>query len=270
MVDGHPEVAKLVAVARDVCQDAAALLRRRAAAGFGVRAKSAYEQVTDADVEAETAVRAGLCAAVPGSVVVGEELAGRPCNGVTWYVDPVDGTHNFLRGLPLACVSIGVAVGGRIVGGCVRDVFRDECFTGGEGVPFQVNDAPPPALPTGDGLPLVLTDLPLTGRPGQRQVAFFRDLVARADVRRLYTTALSLAWVAAGRVELACNLGIKPWDVAAGSALVQAAGGRYVPVGGADSVTASGFLASRPGLDTADALRQWTLTRLRAIKDSDS
>jgi myo-inositol-1(or 4)-monophosphatase len=256
----------LLEVARACCQEAAALLRQRAGERPVVRAKSAHERVTDADIEVETLLRKTLRAAVPDSAVVGEELPDEPGQAVTWYVDPIDGTHNFLRGLPLACVSVGVAVGGRLVGGCVHDLFRDESFTGGEGVPLLINGAAPPSPPPAAALPLALTDIPLTGRAGPDEPAFALDLLARADTRRIYSTALSLAWVAAGRADLACNLHIHPWDVAAGAALVRSAGGAYTPVGGQDPATAPGFVATRTRPDAATRdLERWTLARLAAL-----
>lgn len=271
------DTARLVDTARACCRRAAALLRGRVDAGLTVRAKSEHERVTDADVEVERLLRAELRRAVPGSAVVGEELAdqtGQEATGpvVTWYVDPVDGTHNFLRGLPLACVSVGVAVDGRLVGGCVHDVFRDESFTGGEGVPLCVDGVPvrPPApAPPGEAAadaaqPLVLSDIPLTGRAGPGEPAFSLELLDRADVRRLYSTALSLAWVAAGRADIACNLHVHAWDVAGGAALVRAAGGGYTPIGGPEPVAAHGFVATRPGLQAAD-LTRWLTERLAAL-----
>jgi myo-inositol-1(or 4)-monophosphatase len=260
--------AALIEVARTCCGEAVALLRRRAGERPVVRAKSAHERVTDADIEVETLLRKTLRGAVPDSAVVGEELPDEPGRSVTWYVDPIDGTHNFLRGLPLACVSVGVAVGGRLVGGCVHDVSRDESFTGGEGVPLLINGAAPPSPPPAAdaGLPLALSDIPITGRAGPDEPAFALDLVARADTRRIYCTALSLAWVAAGRADLACNLRIHPWDVAAGAALVRSAGGTYTPVGGQDPAVAPGFVATRPDPDapTRD-LERWTVARLSAL-----
>ncbi|MEO3750444.1 inositol monophosphatase [Streptomyces sp. B6B3] len=275
----------LVEVARGCCREAAALLRRRAAEGTTARDKTAHERVSDADLESERLLRDTLGAAVPGSAVIGEELppagpaagssrapgtAVSPGEDVTWYVDPIDGTHNFLRGLPLACVSVGVAVGGRLVGGCVHDVFRDESFTGGEGVPLRVDGAAPPPAPAGGGLPLVFTDIPLTGRSGTAEPAFYLELIERADVRRLYSTALSLAWLAAGRADLACNVPIRPWDVAAGAALVRAAGGRYTPVGAPEPAAAPGFVATGPRPDGDGdrglaELERWAVARLTAL-----
>lgn len=256
--------AELVAVAERCCRGAAGLLRKRAAEGVAARRKGdGFDVVTAADVEAEEWLRAELRAAVPGSVVVGEEHGGRAGAGVTWYVDPVDGTGNYLRGVPLVCVSVGVAVRGRLVGGCVLDVFREECFTGGDGLPLRVWSPGGQVAPAAATAPLVLTDVPLPGRVTDEAMSFLGDLLRRAEVRRVYCTALSLAWVAAGRADAACNLGVHPWDVAAGAALVRAANGTFRNLDGTEpSTPAPGFVAAAPG---AGELGAWLATRLAEL-----
>ena len=232
---GQERVADLVSVASRACVAAGRLLpvghdQTRSA----VRDKSQFDQVTDHDLQVEDFLTTTLRAEVPGSAVIGEERVAVPGELVSWYVDPIDGTNNFVRGLPLACVSVGVCVRGELVGGCVYDPYRRECFTGGTGLELRINDRVVPRLRQAAWFPLVLTDLP---RPGgldpdfKQQLAFSEDLLVRSDVRRIGASALALAWVAAGRADVACNLRIKPWDVAAGAALVRAAGGRFVPVG---------------------------------------
>ncbi|WP_165989715.1 inositol monophosphatase family protein [Streptomyces sp. YIM 98790] len=275
-MDGGGGTAGLLAVAERCCREAARLLRARAGRGTDVRTKPGrrFDQVSAADTAIEDFLTGALLAAVPGSAVVGEERGIRPgTSGVTWYVDPVDGTGNYVRGVPLVCVSVGVAVHGRVVAGCVVDVFRDECFTGGEGLPLRVGPAEPgPRRGAGAaGVPLVLTDVPLPGRVGRAAMDFLGELLERAEVRRLYCTALSLAWVAAGRADAACNLGIHPWDTAAGAALVRAAGGRWTPVGGDPAGPpehAPGFVAAGPGAD-AKALGDWLCERLTALAAED-
>ncbi|SFC01992.1 inositol monophosphatase family protein [Streptomyces aidingensis] len=270
---GGEDPAVLLAVAERCCREAAR--RLRAGAGGATRAHTKpgrrFDQVTAADTAIEDYLATALTAAVPGSAVLGEERGGRAgTGGITWYVDPVDGTGNFVRGLPLVCVSVGAAVHGRVVAGCVVDVFRDECFTGGEGLPLRVGPAAVPGPPGGAaaaGVPLVLTDVPLPGRVDRASVGFLAELLERAEVRRLYCTALSLAWVAAGRADAACNLGIHPWDTAAGAALVRAAGGRWTPVGGDPAGPpehAPGFVAAGPGPE-AKALGDWLTERLTAL-----
>ncbi|WP_051939667.1 inositol monophosphatase family protein [Phaeacidiphilus oryzae] len=232
---------RLLPIAVDACRSAAKLLRGLLGGAedrLTVREKSAdgFDTVTAADLAVEDHLRGLLADAVPGSAVLGEERGGGEAGGgpapVRWYVDPIDGTGNLLRGIPLAAVSVGAAVGDRVVAGCVLDVFRDECFTGGEGLPFRL-ETPPGALrvaPAAARKPLVLTDIPLPGRVEGPELAFLAELLTRAEVRRIYSTALSLAWVAAGRADAACNLVIKPWDTAAGLALVRSAGGAFLPI----------------------------------------
>ncbi|MEV6241580.1 inositol monophosphatase [Lentzea sp. NPDC051838] len=226
---------ELLSLATQTCLDAAKLLHE---AHVSVASKGAYDQVSSADLEVETYLRSALTSGVPGSAVVGEEL-GSASASVTWFVDPIDGTRNFVRGIPLACISVAAAVDGQLVAGCVLDPFRDELFTAAVGVPFSVRSTGLVVAPGESPRPLVLTDIPLPGSPYSGEMELLSSLMEVADVRRVYVTALSLAWVAAGRADAAANLGIHPWDVAAGSVLVRAAGGEFWPVG------ADGFVAGR-------------------------
>ncbi|MBB5433759.1 inositol monophosphatase family protein [Nocardiopsis composta] len=229
--DDGPDPAGLAAAAERCVRDAARLLAS-ATGPLTVAAKGRFDPVTDADTAAEEHLVRALRTAVPGSAVVGEEGGGRADpGGVTWYVDPIDGTGNYLRGIPLACISVGAAVRGRLVAGCVYDLSRDECFSGGPGLPLRIGGAARAPAAADAPTPLVLTDIPLPGRAGQRELRFFADLLDLAEVRRIYSTALALAWVAAGRADAACNTGVRPWDVAAGAALIRSAGGVYTPIG---------------------------------------
>lgn len=240
---------ELLSLAAQSCVDAAKLLHE---VRVSVAAKGAFDQVSSADLEVEAFLRAALTSGVPGSTVVGEELGGASSR-ITWFVDPIDGTRNFVRGIPLACISVAAAVDGSLVAGCVLDPFRDELFTAAVGVPFSVRSSglviPPGVSPR----PLVLTDIPLPGSPYRGEMELLGSLMEIADVRRVYVTALSLAWVAAGRADAAANLGIHPWDVAAGSVLVREAGGEFWPVG------SDGFVAGR------GEIVSWLLERLEGI-----
>lgn len=225
--NGRVTPAELLSLAAQSCVDAAKLLRE---IRVDVSAKGAYDQVSNADLELEAFLRACLTEGAPGSAVVGEEL-GSASAEVTWFVDPIDGTRNFVRGLPLSCISVAAAVDGVLVAGCVLDPFRDELFTAAAGVPFGVRSTGLVIPPGTSPRPLVLTDIPLPGSPYGGEVEFLADLMERADVRRVYSTALSLAWVAAGRADAAANIGIHPWDVAAGAVLVREAGGVFTGIG---------------------------------------
>ncbi|RAS63921.1 myo-inositol-1(or 4)-monophosphatase [Lentzea atacamensis] len=239
----------LLALATQSCVNAAKLLHE---VRVDVAAKGTFDQVSSADLEVEAFLRQALVGGVPGSAVVGEEL-GSASARITWYVDPIDGTRNFVRGLPLSCISVAAAVDGSLVAGCVLDPFRDELFTAAVGVPFEVRSSGLTITPGVSPRPLVLTDIPLPGSPYRGEMELLAELMAVADVRRVYVTALSLAWVAAGRADAAANLGIHPWDVAAGSVLVRAAGGEFVEVG------RDGFVAGR------GEVVSWLAERLEGI-----
>lgn len=144
-----------------------------------------------------------------------------------WIVDPLDGTLNYWKDVPLSCVSIGLWRGNQPILGAIYDFNRDELFTGivGEGawlngLPMQVGEVPVPAkavLCTGFPVSTDFSDLAI-----QQFISFVRDY---KKVRLLGTAALSLAYVASGRVDVYCERDIKIWDVAAGIAIVEAAGG---------------------------------------------
>lgn len=144
-----------------------------------------------------------------------------------WIVDPLDGSLNYWKDLPLCCVSIGLWRGNKPVLGVIYDFNRDELFTGivGEGawmngISLKVSDIPvleKAVLCT--GFP-VSTDFSDAGI--QQFISFVRDY---KKIRLLGTAALSLAYVASGRVDAYCERDIKIWDVAAGIAIVEAAGG---------------------------------------------
>lgn len=241
------DAGELLDLASQACLDAAKLLHELP---VDVAAKGRFDQVSSADLAVETFLRRTLTNAVPGSAVVGEELGSEHAE-VTWYVDPIDGTRNFVRGIPLSCISVAAAVDGSLVAGCVLDPFRDELFTAAD--TFTVRSAGLVIPPSTSPRPIVLTDIPLPGSPYSGEIELLTDLLAIADVRRTFSTALSLAWVAAGRADAAANLGIHPWDVAAGAVLVRAAGGTFREVG------ANGFVAGR------GEIVDWLTARLEGI-----
>lgn len=239
----------LLTLAEQSCVDAAVLLRE---VSVDVELKGTFDQVSSADLELERFLRTALATGAPGSAVVGEELGSSSAH-ITWYVDPIDGTRNFVRGLPLSCISVAAAVDGALVAGCVLDPFRDELFTAATGVPFTVRSTGLTIPPGPSPRPLVLTDIPLPGSPYEGEMDLLSDLLVVADVRRVYSTALALAWVAAGRADAVANLGVHPWDVAAGALLVRESGGTYTEIG------RDGFAAGRG--DIVD----WLAKRLEDI-----
>lgn len=230
----------------DVALDAAAAGARELAARYrtsGIREEAESkglprDLVTDADRASEAAVLDLLRRACPGDAIVAEESAARAAAGRrTWFVDPLDGTVNFAHGIPVFAVSIGLVVEGRPVAGVIDAPVLRERFAGEEGAGATLNGEPIRVSRTRRLAEAVLA----TG--------FAYDIENLADdnlnvviavskrargIRRLGSASMDLAWVAAGRLDGFWEMHLSPWDVAAGAALVRAAGGVVTDMAGGD------------------------------------
>jgi myo-inositol-1(or 4)-monophosphatase len=214
-----------------------------------------------------------LVAGVPGSLVVGEELTptgatGATGNQVTWVVDPLDGTTNFLHNYPAYAVSIAAVVGDEPVAGVVVDVVRDLTYRAvtGEGAwcdgrPLRVSAISEPALALmGTGFPF---KAPASQRIDEYLGQFRRVLHATSGIRRAGSAALDLAHVAEGRLDGFWEIGLAAWDAAAGILLVREAGGLVTDFAGTPSPVAHGdFVAGGP------AMHAWLLEAIRASRDA--
>ncbi len=215
-------------------------------AGLQVRAKRPKDFVTQVDLASERVIVETLLEAEPTHAVLGEEHAG--LHGAAgadhlWIVDPVDGTMNLVHGIPAYAVSIALAVRGRLEVGVVLDVPGDELFAaargcgawalrGGAWRRLRVS-----ACATLDSA-VVATSAPRTADPDDAPAwqAFGAVMRGAAAVRRGGSAALDLAWVAAGRHDACYDLGLAPWDVAAGALLVREAGGLATTLDGDDEL----------------------------------
>jgi myo-inositol-1(or 4)-monophosphatase len=242
----------LLGVAVEAARAAGAvLLDRFGEQAEGVRTKStATDPVSEADVAAERVIRAVLGERRPGDGVLGEEGgAAAGTTGLRWLVDPLDGTVNFLFGIPQWCVS--VCCEGRAA--AILDPVRDELFTVVAGGPATLGgrrlEASRRAEPA---TALVATGFAYDAAIRSRQAEVLaRVLPAVRDVRRLGSAALDLAWTAAGRYDAYFERGVQPWDVAAGRMLCAAAALEVRELEPRDGLPA-GVLAAPPAL--ADAL----------------
>ena len=201
--------------------------------------------VSAADHRAEEILCAELSAARPGYGFLGEEGVRREGTDRThtWIVDPLDGTSNFLHGIPHFAISIGLEREGAIVAGLVYNPIDDELFTAERGKGAFLNDrrlrvAARQRLADA----VIACGLPHLGRGdlalNNRELAAVQPKVA--GLRRFGAAALDLAWVAAGRFDGFWERGLSPWDVAAGSILVREAGGFVTDLDGADTPWISG------------------------------
>lgn len=224
--------------------------------------------VTDHDLAAERAIHEVLRERTPGARILGEEGTSHDGGGrLTWHIDPIDGTSNYASGAPLYCVSIGATVNGRPRAGVVLDPVRDEVFATEEagvtisGIPVDHAPAPP------ERDAVLLSNFPYEGVWfDHRQLLAYGDVLRRfRGIRRLGSAALALAWVAAGRASVACELRTNPWDHAAGAALVLAAGGSLFAVDHAgeptdDMEAVSAYVAAGPGFTIEGSILERLIT----------
>lgn len=202
-----------------------------------VRMKGPNDPVTEADHAAQDAIYRCLRQRFPADHFLGEEDAQRvrPPGGRCWIVDPLDGTTNYIHGLPLFCVSIGLEVDGRLVVGVVFDPMRGELFSAAEGAGAAESGA---ALHVSAAVrlseALVSVGLPTDLDRHSSVFPLFEETSRRCQsVRRLGSAALSLAYVAAGRIDAFWAHQLNCWDAAAGVVLVREAGGQVTNFPGA-------------------------------------
>ena len=216
--------------AHRVAMEAADAVRTAREAGIGAIStkSSATDPVTAIDRTTETLIVERLLDEGPEDAIVGEELAGRTgTSGVCWVIDPIDGTVNFIYGIAAYGVSIGAEVDGELVAAAVVDIVSGDAYRaaagrGAEGPtgPLSVSKVADPALA------LVGTGFGYEPTRRRRQAAVLTHVLpAVRDIRRIGSAALDLCAVAAGRLDGFFELGLQPWDMAAGAVLVREAGG---------------------------------------------
>jgi myo-inositol-1(or 4)-monophosphatase len=196
-----------------------------------VNTKNPNDFVTEVDHAAERVIIDTLLEAYPGHGILAEESGrarGAKHSDYVWIIDPLDGTTNFIHGLPVYCVSIALAVRGKIEQAVVYDPTRNDLFTATKGRGAYLNDRRiRVSKRTQLKESLISTGFPF--RPGDnfnQYLQMMGDVMQRtAGLRRPGAAALDLAYVAAGYIEGFFELGLQPWDVAAGSLLVTEAGG---------------------------------------------
>ncbi|HET7322092.1 MAG TPA: inositol monophosphatase family protein [Longimicrobiaceae bacterium] len=219
-----------LALALAAAQEAAEVLEARAGAER-VREKGRADLVTEVDERSERVITEQIRSLFPGDAVVAEEFSPDALlGGRSWIIDPVDGTVNYVHGHPFSCVSIGFCDADGPAVGVVHAPFLGEVYHAVRGGGAYLNGAPLRVSEVSRGeAGLYATGFPFKGGKGDPE-EYFR-LVAEVvttshGVRRAGAAALDLAYVAAGRVDGYFEIGLKPWDVAAGFLLVTEAGGR--------------------------------------------
>jgi myo-inositol-1(or 4)-monophosphatase len=193
-----------------------------------IREKSHANYVTYVDEQAEQRLMEGLSGLIPGSGFIAEESPQLLTGEFTWIIDPLDGTTNYIHGIPLYSISVALSHGNNLVSGVVYEACQDEMFYTWDGHCTLLNGKKVTVSRAGDiGQGLFATGFPYYdySRLGE-YLEFFKFLMQHSrGIRRLGSAAADLAWVACGRFDGFYEYGLSPWDVAAGSLLVRNAGG---------------------------------------------
>lgn len=248
-----PENAMAVAVA--TAREAGAILRDRLGK-VSIEFKGPVDLVTEADRASETLVAERLTAAFPHHRLIGEEgiasvSTANSTASLAWVLDPLDGTTNFAHGYPHFAVSIALAEENTVVLGVVYDPMRDELFAAERGGGATLNGQPIRVSAVDSLIRALLAtgfSYDLTERAGQ--IGVWAALQAQTQgIRRDGAAALNLCYVAAGRLDGFWERPLQPWDLAAGSLIVQEAGGTVTALDGSDFMTfGDGIIAANATL----------------------
>ena len=239
-------------VAREAILSAGSLIRESFGREQGLlpEEKDRNDFVTETDRQSERMIKETLSKVFPEIGFLAEEEGSRPEGDSYWIVDPLDGTTNFIHGFPHIAVTIALVDAGRIVLGLAYDPLREElfeaslgggAFLGGEPIEVSRAERLEDAL-LGTGFPFRIH------RQLDDYMALFRELFSGCrGVRRAGAAVLDLAYVAAGRLDGFFELGLNPWDVAAGALLIREAGGTVTDFFNGPAFVSSGTIVAGPG-----------------------
>jgi myo-inositol-1(or 4)-monophosphatase len=217
-----------------------------------VTAKGRNDYVSEVDRSAEAEIIDVIRKAYPGHSILAEEsgASAGSQDEFVWIIDPLDGTTNYLHGFPQFCVSIGVQYRGRMEHAIVYDPLRQELFTASRGGGAQLDDKRI-RVSKSRGLEGALISTGIPFRANTKWLDPYLQMMKAvalntAGIRRPGSAALDLAWLAAGRTDGYWELGLSPWDTAAGWLLVTEAGGRVGTITGADYALGHDIVAGSP------------------------
>lgn len=231
-----------------------------------IESKAAQDFVSEADKDVETLVRAAIKAAFPKDAIVGEEDAPTPgTSGYTWVIDPIDGTTNFIHGIPQWCVAIAIVQGGKTVAGVIHDAVQGECNHAMRGEGAFCNTRPLQVL-RGRSLTNGSLGVGFSGRTRDSGaiVTLIDDLTKQGGVFwRNGSGALSLAYVAQGKLLGYVEEHMNAWDCLAGQLLIAEAGGVVEDQNADDMILNGGRVVTA----TAEVFAQVQAMANRAYRD---
>ncbi len=223
----NPEAIRLTLL--EAFKDAGVLLKETLHERRVVAKKGELSLVTETDKRSEQLILQKILSRFPDHSILSEESPARGHSPSRWIIDPVDGTTNFAHTYPVACISIAFEEGGRVTFGGVYDPFREELFYAEKGHGATLNNLPIVVSQT----PSLAESLLVTGFPYDRRehpdeyLQIWKTFMLRVQgIRRTGAAALDLAYVASGRFDGFWESKLNLWDVAAGSLLIEEAGGR--------------------------------------------
>jgi myo-inositol-1(or 4)-monophosphatase len=236
----------------EIAREAGALLANFFERRVGFELKGEFDLVTEADRASEKLVVERLRSHFPAHAIVAEEGGGHTsASEYRWFVDPLDGTTNFAHSFPMFNVTLGLERAGEVIAGVIYDPMRQEMFTAERGSGAYLNNRRIRVSQTRSlGDSLASTGFPSRKRHHNVNIHFYYQLaMASHGVRRTGSAAIDLAYVACGRLDFFWEFGLKPWDMAAGTLMVQEAGGRVSDMkGSTHTVTASDHLLADNGI----------------------
>jgi len=214
-----------------------------------IQRKARHDYVSEVDRACEAEIVRQIKRFYPDHAFLCEESGQSGEANTLWVIDPLDGTSNYLHGLPHFAVSIAQQVNGRTEHGVIFDPMREELFTASRGGGAYLNNK---RIRVSNRTTLdeaiLATAFPFRSRehlPAYGRI--FQSIFEKVeDFRRAGTASLDLAWVAAGRLDGFFEIGLKPWDVAAGALIVREAGGVVMNFSGNDDVENTGTLIAAP------------------------
>jgi myo-inositol-1(or 4)-monophosphatase len=246
---------RFLETAIDAVRRAGEIQMSRFGSSLRIDRKGTIDLVSEVDLAVEAAVRTLIAERFPDHQVLAEEEGlgkdgGRAAAEFCWVFDPLDGTTNFVHGLPIFCSSLALERDGVALVGAVLDPTRGELFTATRGGGAFLNGSPIRVSSAGDLIDAMLC----TGFPYdvheqvQEIVGLFGRFVGRARaVRRLGSAAIDLCYVAAGRLDGFWERGLHPWDIAAGALIVQEAGGMVTGYDGSSFTSRGGEVIASNG-----------------------
>jgi myo-inositol-1(or 4)-monophosphatase len=241
-------ILELEKVGRSAIFKAGSLIRDHLGAPSTIQMKGVSDYVTNVDQECEALIMDMIGQRFPDHHVISEEMGNQAQHrGITWIIDPLDGTTNFIHGFPNVAVSIAVHADQDAILGLVLDPMRRELFVARRGKGAYLNGN---SIKVRDVTSLedciVATGFPFRAKHliGSYMATFERVFHRVSDVRRTGSAALDLAYLAAGRVDGFWEIGLQAWDVAAGALLIQEAGGRVSDFWGKQKFVQNGHIVA--------------------------